>query len=102
MTTFREKRRDLKYRGLLLCENCNRWTPVDMDTWSQTIRALRERGRWYVLLCGRPSCKRGRPEGLLSSLSPWQLEKVIRVSNPNSRLSKASVTYNSDNINEMV
>lgn len=77
MTTYRQTRQDNRHRNQLRCENCNRWTNVEPDLWSHTIRRLRERGDEYLFLCDRRRCKLGRPENLLSGLDDYQKRKVL-------------------------
>jgi hypothetical protein len=88
MTTKRQQRMDNKYRGQLLCENCNRWTSVPMDVWREALKNYRERGTQYICLCDRRTCKMTRPEGLLDRLSPRQRDNIIYATNYNSSSQK--------------
>lgn len=65
----REARLELKYRGTLLCEFCNRHTEVDMEFYWKALEMkddLKKHGHEFTFFCKRPRCIASRPETLMT------------------------------------
>lgn len=53
-----------KYKSVLRCEWCNRWTEVPMKKWWKLYKAEALFPAEYMYFCPRPQCKRERNDCL--------------------------------------